>query len=501
MASNALSPYAQLEARFRKVMHLRDVAGMLQWDMATTMPPGGAASRADQLATLEVVCHETLADAALEDLMGAAEAEEGTVDPWRAANLREMRRLWLHENALPVALVAALARAIAACEMTWREARARDDFKMLRPKLGEVLNLVREAGAAKGEVLGCGVYDALLDSHDSGRTAAEVDRIFGWLEPFLRDFLPTVLEHQKAHPPLTVPAGPFPVAKQNEVATHFMKVLGFEFHNGRLDVSHHPFCGGTPDDVRITTRYDTEDFASSLMAVLHETGHALYQRGLPQVWRDQPVGRMRGMTLHESQSLLIEMQACRSREFIAFAAPLLRQAFGGEGAAWEAENLYRLYTRVAPSFIRVDADEVTYPAHILLRTKLERAMIAGDLAVGDLPGAWRDEMRRLLGIVPETDREGCLQDVHWPGGDFGYFPTYTLGAMTAAQLFDAAKRQLPELLSALAKGDFAPLLGWLRTNVHRKGALLDAEALLQETTGQPLQPAIYQRHLVDRYLA
>jgi carboxypeptidase Taq len=279
-----------------------------------------------------------------------------------------------------------------------------------------------------------------------------------------------------------------------------MKRLGFDFEHGRLDTSHHPFCGGVPDDVRLTTRWDESGFLSGLMGVLHETGHALYERGLPVRWRHQPVGEARGMSFHESQSLLVEMQACRSREFIDYLAPVVSATFGGSGAAWGADNLYRIYTRVERSLIRVDADEVTYPAHVILRYRLEKALIAGDLDLADLPGAWREAMRELVGIVPHDDRDGCLQDIHWPGGAWGYFPTYTLGAMTAAQLFDAATLADSSIRPSIAKGEFGPLMSWLRTNVHSRGALLPTRDLLAAATGKPLDPAIYKAHLARRYL-
>jgi carboxypeptidase Taq len=291
------------------------------------------------------------------------------------------------------------------------------------------------------------------------------------------------------------------VAQQRALGLKLMGSMGFEFERGRLDVSHHPFCGGSPDDVRITTRYDESDFTSSLMGVIHETGHALYEMGLPQEWRAQPVGNARGMSVHESQSLLMEMQACRSRPFIDYVAPIAREIFGGEGEAWGAENFRRLYTKVERSLIRVDADEVTYPAHVILRYRLERAMLSGDLEIPDLPGAWNDGMRELVGIVPDDYRDGCLQDIHWMDGTFGYFPTYTLGAMTAAQLFEAATTAVPGILDGIGRGDFAPLLGWLRDNVHRWGSFHSTDELLVEATGKPLDAEVFRRHLERRYLS
>ncbi len=330
-----------------------------------------------------------------------------------------------------------------------------------------------------------------------GLTAAEIDRLFAPLAAFVPDCLERVLARQM--PPLPL-AGRFPAAGQKALGQRLMAALGFDFDHGRLDESAHPFCGGVPDDVRMTARYDESDAASGLMAVLHETGHALYNSGLPKAWRGQPVGRSRSLAVHESQSLLIEMQVCRSRAFQGFLAPLLAAAFGGDREALAPDNLYRRALRVERSLIRVDADEVTYPLHIILRYRLEMALLAGDLPLADLPGAWNEGMRDLLGITPATDREGCLQDVHWPGGAFGYFPCYTLGAMMAAQLSEALRAALPELDSQIASGDFRPLLAWLRTNVHEQGSLLDTRTLLTRATGRPLEPQPFLAHLEARYL-
>ena len=363
-----------------------------------------------------------------------------------------------------------------------------------------MLAYTREIAAAKAERLGLAPYAALLDQYEPEASPAEIDRLFGDIAAFLPDLLERVLERQAARPAPAEPAGPFPLEAQRRAALGLMERLGFEFDHGRLDVSLHPFCGGTPEDVRITTRYEEGDFRGALMGVLHETGHALYERGLPAQWRRQPVGQARGMAVHESQSLLIEMQACRSRDFAGFLAPVLREAFGGAGAAWEADNLWRLNTRVTRGFIRVDADEVTYPAHVILRYRLERALLAGDLALADLPTAWNEGMARLLGIVPPDDRNGCLQDIHWYDGAFGYFPTYTLGAMIAAQLFAAAQAADPAIRPGLAAGDFIPLLAWLRTHVHGKGSLLSTAELIVAATGRPLDAALYRHHLEVRYL-
>jgi carboxypeptidase Taq len=495
-----MTAYHQLEARFRRVAMLEQAIAVLRWDWAAMMPPGGAAARAEQLAALHAIVHEQLTAPALAEIADRAAAKDDQLDPWQRANLREMRRRLAHAEALPSDLVEAASRAASDCETVWRAVRARGDFAAVLPAFEVVLRRKREIAAAKAERLGTGRYAALLEQYEPGVPVAVIDRLFNEIVGFLPDLIEAALSRQAALPALPQPDGPFPIPAQRQAALRLMGQIGFDFAHGRLDVSAHPFCGGVPDDVRITTRYDEGDFARALMAVLHETGHALYQRGLPARWRCQPVGRACGMGMHESQSLLIEMQVCRSRAFARFAAPILRETFGGVGPAWEAEALYRRQIRVGRTLIRVDADEATYPAHVILRYRLERAMLAGDLVPAELPDAWADGLRALLGVAPGNDREGCLQDIHWYDGIWGYFPTYTLGALIAAQLFEAVRRAIPEVMAAIAVGDFAPLLGWLGASVHAKGSLLSTAELVENATGEPLGTASFERHLRRRYV-
>lgn len=493
-----MAAYGELEARFKRLSDIRGALAVLHWDRQTMMPRGGNRVRADQVATLQQICHEWLTSATTGALLDQAEQGAADLDPWQAADLREMRRAHAHATAVGSDLVAAQARATAQAEMIWREAREQAEFARLRPALEEVVRLTREEAAAKASALDLSPYDALLDGYEAGLTSARIDWLLDPLAAFLPDFLEGVLARQRAPLPL---AGPFPAAQQKALGQRLMATLGFDFHHGRLDESGHPFCGGVPDDVRLTARYDEGDVTSGLMAILHETGHALYNAGLPAAWRGQPVGGARGMVVHESQSLLIEMQVCRSRAFLGYLAPLLRETFGGDGEAFAADNLYAAAIHVARGFIRVDADEVTYPLHVILRYRLEKALLAGDLPVADLPGAWNDGMRQLLRITPPNDRLGCLQDIHWPAGAIGYFPCYTLGALMAAQLFQAARQARPEILSGVAQGDSQPLMSWLRTTIHEQGARLTGDELLTQATGRPLELQPFLDHLKARYRA
>jgi carboxypeptidase Taq len=461
------------------------------------MPPGGAAARGEQLATLAGLAHEVLTAPAVSEDLAAAEAEGGE---WDAANLSLMRRAHSRASALPTDLVEASARANSACEKVWRGAKAASDFAAVRPHLEEVVRLQRETAAALSAALGLSPYDALMDGYQPGVTAAEVEPVFTAYEAFLADALPRAEELQSRRPAPVPPAGPFPVPAQRALCKTLSERVGLDYAHARLDESLHPFCGGTPTDIRITTFYSETDFAKSLLGVLHETGHALYERGLPAAWARQPVGEAAGMAAHESQSLLVEMQACRSDAFLGFLGGELHRTFGGDPAPYSAVNLAGLWRRVERGFIRVDADELTYPAHVILRFRLERALVAGDLQVADLPAAWNEAFAALLGRTPPDDARGCLQDIHWHDGAFGYFPSYTLGAMAAAQLMRAARRDIPAMDEELARGELLPLVAWLRDKVHAQGSRFGFQDLLRHATGKPLDPDDFTEHLRARYL-
>jgi carboxypeptidase Taq len=500
VSENTVGAYESLEQRFRRWSALRDASGVLQWDLAAMMPEGGYNARGEQLAALGVVSHELLTEPKTGELLDAATAQTTGLDTWQRANLHEMRRAHIHATALSSDLVEALSKASTTCEAVWRQARPNADFAAVKPQLETIVRLIREAAEAKSEKLGLSPYEALMDEYEPGSRTADIDVIFSDYAAFLPGFLAAVLERQAKLPAPVAPKGPFPAALQKTLGERVMKTIGFDFDHGRLDTSLHPFCGGVPDDVRITTRYTEDDVASALMGIIHETGHAMYERGLPAQWRMQPVGFARGMALHESQSLLVEMQAARSPAFCAYLSPMLKETFPGNDAAFAPENLVRLYSRVKPDFIRVDADEVTYPAHVILRYRLEQALVAGDLQVGDIPGAWNEGMQNLLGIKPPSDREGCLQDIHWYSGAIGYFPCYSLGAMTAAQLYAAACAANPDIPAAIARGDFRPLMAWLRPNVHERGSSMTTAEIVTAATGRPLDVAVFKAHLKRRYL-
>lgn len=491
--------YGRLVERFERMAVVDEAGAMLGWDQAAMMPEGGAAARGDQLATLAGIAHGMLIAHEVAADLAAAEADPPT-DEIERRNLALMRRAHRRATAVPAELVEAVAREGAACEAAWRTARRDSDFAAVRPVFAQLVGLIREQAAALSDGLGLSPYDALIDQYQPGISAAGIEPVFARYEAFLRENLPRAERLQTRRPAALPGSAPFAEATQEALCRRLAAAVGLDFNAARLDRSLHPFCGGTPGDIRITTRYDETDFASAVMGVLHETGHALYESGLPRAWARQPVGMPAGMAVHESQSLIVELQAARSDAYLAWLGPQLAVAFGQAEADFAPPRLQARLRRVARSFIRVEADEMTYPAHVILRFRLEAAMIEGRLAAADLPEAWNEGLRDLLGIVPPDDARGCLQDIHWYTGLFGYFPSYTLGAMAAAQLMRAARRDRPEIDEALGTGDFAPLRAWLRANVHGHGARYGFNDLLVVASGKPLDPSDFEAHLHARYL-
>ena len=494
MSHPAYDSLTQTWTRLHHFSHLQSMAG---WDRAAIMPPKGNAARANAMAEMDALLHRLRTEPALSGLITRARDEP--LDDAARANLGEIERDWRAANALPEALVQAQSLAAARCEHAWRGQRPANDWEGFLPNLREVLRLAREEAARRADSTGLPVYDALMDRYEPGMTGAEVDRVFGDLQQWLPGLVREVRERQAVQP-VVLPKGPFPKAAQRALSLEVMGLLGFDFDAGRLDESTHPFSGGVPEDVRLTTRYREDDFVQSLMGTIHETGHARYEQNLPRDWLSQPVGRARSMGIHESQSLSFEMQLGRSQAFIALLAPRLSAHFGAQ-AAFEPEALQCSLTRVQPSFIRVDADELTYPAHVILRYRIERALIEGSAQVEDIPALWDEGMASLLEVDTRGNyNNGCMQDVHWASGAFGYFPCYTLGAMYAAQWFATIRRSVPDLDAHIARGDLAPVVDWLRDNIWTQGSRWTTAELAVRASGEALNPLHFRRHLEARYL-
>ena len=490
--------YAELARQQLRIYRFRHFASMGSWDRAAMMPPKGNEARAAAQAELEAHIHRLLTDPRHGSLIAAAEQEP--LDEVERANLREIGREYRLATALPDSLVEAQLVAGARCEHAWRAQRRANDWKGFLPNLREVMRLAREEARLLAQAAGVSRYEAMLDRYEPGMTVATLDRIFGDLKAWLPALAAKAREKQ-AREKLIEPNGPFPVQKQRELSLAVVRLLGFDFEAGRLDESAHPFNGGVPEDIRMTTRYNEANGIDSLMSTIHETGHARYEQNLPRDWLGQPVGRSRSSAIHESMSLSFEMQLARSRAFVGLLAPLLAKAYG-DHPAFEAGNLHRLFTRVkGDNLIRVAADECTYPLHVILRYEIERPLVEGEIECEDIPALWDAKMREYLDLDTRGNFDnGCMQDVHWSEGLVGYFPTYTLGAMYAAQWFAAIRRAYPDFDQRVAAGDASPAFDWIRANIWTQARRWDTDELARRASGEPLNPAHFRKHLESRYL-
>ncbi len=495
---NPTAAYDQVTSAYARIYNFQHLGSLAGWDQAANMPPGGNEARASAMSELMALLHRMRTDPRLADDLSRAEQEP--LSAHQRANLREIRRDWRSANALPEALVQRQQMARARCEHAWRSQRPANDWKGFVANFREVLTNTREEAKLLSQQTGLSRYDAMLDQYEPGMRCVTLDRVFGELRQWLPGLIQRVVDKQSREP-LVQPVGPFPLAAQRALCEQVVRWLGFDFNAGRLDVSTHPFCGGVPEDVRMTTRFHEDDFLGSLMGTIHETGHGRYEQNLPREWLGQPVANARSMALHESQSLSFEMQLGSHPGFMAHLAPMVAHAFGG-GPAYTAQNMHRLVTRVKPGFIRVDADEVTYPAHIILRYEIERPLIEGEIEPEDVPALWDAKMSELLGVDTRGNfKDGPLQDVHWPEGMLGYFPCYTLGAMYAAQWFAAMRRATPTLDDSIASGDLSVVFDWLRSNIWSQASLWTTDELTIRASGEVLNPAFFKAHLEARYLA
>lgn len=483
------SPYTQLLGELREIAVLSSAGATLGWDQETMMPPNGAALRGEQTALLEGIVHERRTSARMGDLLAACEADASLqADPLAAANLREIRRDYDRATKLPNALVREFAEVTTHAMHRWREAREQSDFAAFAPWLQRVVELNRRRADCMGVPDGGEAYDTLLDEYEPGMTTAEITRVFGELRAGLTPLIREMVESGRT-PDTAWQRLPLPVEAQAAFGREVVRRMGFDLEGGRLDVSTHPFCSGIgPGDTRLTTRYDETQFASALNATMHEAGHGLYEQRLPKAERfGQPLADAASTGIHESQSRMWENFVGRSRPFWEWALPRMQETFELPALrALDVDTAFRGMNVVAPNLIRIESDEATYNLHIMLRFDLERALLRGDLAVNDLPAAWNDRVRADLGLEVPDDRRGALQDIHWSMGAIGYFPTYTLGNLYAAQFWTTIRGALPELDDQIRRGEFLPLLDWLVENVHAHGRRFSAPELCVRITGRPL---------------
>lgn len=492
-----MTSYQKLKTIFKQAHQLCYIHRIMMWDEAVMMPEGAGATRADAMATLNCMIQKILMNKKNKKLIEAAKNEN--LSGWDKANLKWMEKKYIRAACIPSKLTEKFTRETLLCEQAWRKMRAQNNWRGFLPYFKRSFKLAKEIAERRAAVLQLSPYDALIDEYAPGFNQKNIDLIFSGLKQSIPQLTQQIIQKQK-NENIKTPTGPFAIEKQKQLGFKTMQAMQFDFNHGRLDVSHHPFCSGDPLDVRITTRYSENEFLSSLLGVCHETGHGLYEQGLPREWIDQPVGNVDSMAMHESQSLLIEMQVCRSLEFYQFLQPDIQHTFGSQPSL-DATNLYQLATRVGPSLIRVDADEVTYPLHIILRYEIEKKLLNGDITVQDIPTYWDESMTQYLGLSTKKNyKDGAMQDVHWPSGAFGYFPAYTLGRLIAAQLFATFLQTHPNFFQELKSGNFLPLKKWLNENIHAHAASLETNDLLVKVTGKPLDPNCFIEHIRQRYL-
>ena len=491
------TPYARLLRETRELAVLGSVSALLGWDQEVMMPPAAAPLRGEQAALLSLLAHERRTAPALGELIARCEADGAlAADPDAAANLRWLRHDYDRATRLPTELVSEMAEVSTLGMHAWREARERSDFAAFAPWLEKLVALNRRTAECLGVPEGGELYDALLDSYEPGMRAAELDRVFAELRAGL---VPLIRELSENGTPPRTDWMSIPLAVDAQVAFNrgLVQRMGFDFGAGRLDVSTHPFCEGSgPGDTRLTTRYE-DGLMSALHGTLHETGHGLYEQGLPKAERfGQPLAEAASMGIHESQSRMWENFVGRGKPFWEWALPELQRRVADPAvAALDVETVFRGLNTVEPHLIRIESDEATYNLHIMLRFDLERAMLRGDLPIADLPGAWNERMQADLGLDVPDDARGAMQDIHWSMGAIGYFPTYTLGNLYAAQLWEAIRGALPGLDGELRRGEFGGLLGWLRDHVHRHGRRYTAPELCERATGRPLSHEPLLRYL------
>jgi carboxypeptidase Taq len=491
--------YQTLAATLREIALLSSAAGVLHWDERTQLPPAGAELRGGQLGLLARMVHEQLTSPKIGDLLAQVEtldeARDAEIDV--AVIVREVRRDYDRARKLPASLVEEMARTEVLSQSAWVEARKKSEYPMFEPWLGKMLELKRQEAQCIGYE--STPYDALLDAYEPRETAAGIARVFEELRGPLVDLVGRITESSRKAP-LEILERHYPAAKQEQLARDVASSIGYDFDAGRIDVSVHPFCTGLgPGDTRITTRYDEQFFGDAFFGTLHEVGHALYEQGLPK--REHfglPLAESVSLGIHESQSRLWENFVGRGPSFWRFYFPKVKQVFGDVLGDVSEERWVFAVNDVRPSFIRVESDEATYNLHIMLRFDLEQALLVGDLSTSDLPGAWNEKMRQYLGITPPDDARGCLQDIHWSGGAIGYFPTYTLGNLYAAQFFEQARKDLGDLDGQLSRGEFTPLLEWLREKIHRHGKRYTAGELVRRVTGSQLSGKPLMEHLTRK---
>ena len=496
MVQLTMEQYEEFIERVQDIHRLAALQGHLGWDQEVLMPAKGAASRGEMMAWLAGQRHQQLTDERMGELLDVLESK--SLDEDQTANVREMRRTYDQAVRLPKTFVESFAKARSEALLAWQNARSESDFEAFKPALQHLVQLTKEKISLLG--ITSTPYDVLLDEYEVGMTVDDYDPLFAGLKARLVPLLQAITEAQQHEADPVLPADMrFPIEAQKTFCKAVSGNMGFDFEAGRMDASTHPFSAGLwPGDTRFTTRFDEQDPFSCLYAVMHETGHALYEQGLDHGHRYTPRGAAVSLGVHESQSRFWENQIGRTPAFWKVALPWFKASFP-DAPDWDEHFLNRLANRVEKGYIRVEADEVTYNLHVMLRYEIEKQLFNGDLEVDDLPRAWNTMFHEWFGVDVPEDRVGCLQDIHWSMGAFGYFPTYTLGNLYAAQLLEAMEKDLGNIDVLVAEGNWQPMLEWLRPNIHARGSQVSPAQLIEDATGTPPSPEPFLRYVEKKY--
>ncbi|MFP7699745.1 MAG: carboxypeptidase M32 [Candidatus Phytoplasma pyri] len=492
--------YHKLEQRFEEIGCLGNILNLLNWDIACNMKSGSENSRTKEIITLNNIIRKLLISEENNNWLLEAQKEINDLDPWQQVNLKEIALKIKNEKIISEELQNKLILATNQADLIWRQAKANNDYELFKPYLAKVIKYTREIAQVRAKALGLSLYDALIDLYDTGTTVKSIKKTFTVLKEKLPSLIKEILKKQQFQKNLYQKIY-LPIEQQKKINYQIMKTLGFNTNQGRLDESVHPFCGGTPHDIRLTTNYSADNFLNSFYATMHETGHALYEQNLPEKYKNQPVGKARGFQFHESQSLLIEKQIGKSKEFLTYLTNLLSQKFNLNDSLFKAENLYLQANQVKPDFIRIYSDEVTYCLHIILRFEIEELLINDQLTLDELPTVWNQKMQDYLGILPKNFTEGCLQDVHWSAGYFGYFPSYANGMIIASMVMKKIQTINPNIKNDFTQGEFSNLNQYLNHNFRNFGSLYSSEEMLFQVTGEKeLNPHTFLKYLEDKYL-
>lgn len=492
-----MSHYGLLKKYFEKLFHLKYLQRILMWDEAVMMPEAAGPYRAQAIATQDQILQDMIKSKKVLTLINKAKLE--ALSSWDTANLTLIEKEYKLSTCIPSRLIARSSEATLLSFQAWRKYRAQNNWRQFQPYLKKTFKYIKEIADRKAQVLQVSPYEALMDRFTPGLTLNEVENIFSILKARIPILRKKIIEKQKSEFVIQ-PDHEFDIRKQSELGLLLIKAMNFDFNHGRLDTSHHPFCDGVPVDIRITTHYDKKDLLSSLFGIIHETGHALYEQGMPREWVFQPVGQPQSKAVHESQSLLFEYEVCHSSSFQKFLSAKIQEIFGSI-SAFSSDNLKKLITRVTTNLIRIQADEVSYPLHVILRHEIEKLLFDGQIGIQDLPNVWNDQMLKYFDISTKGNyKDGVMQDMHWSWGYFGYFPSYTFGRLMAAQLYAAFLKMNADFEVKLEQGVFTNLNAWLHQHVYSYGSTIKDDELLVKATGESLNPEYYLKGMEKRYL-